>query len=434
MAFQHWDKLLWGIDQGECVLFLGPELPRVSPEGERERPVEALRERLLAGSEAEGSAAGGEEDDLARVAQRFVAADDELGLEMQVSRWHEEFAGARSVLHDRLATLPFRLIVTSAHDPLTETALREAGREPAVELYHYRAVNKELLAEPSVERPILFHLFGHVSEPRSVVLAETQLLDFLTALIAGEPPLPRDVNSALTNGRMFLFLGFGLERWYLRILLHVLKVLRRDSRAIAVEEAAADDAPGSSVLFFRENYKMVFHQGEVAAFVDELAARYTELRPASPGDGDDAAPAPQPVAAGAPRIFVCHASEDKDRAREVHGALQSAGLAPWLDRESLRGGDAWDARIETTIREEIDFFVVLNSRALAAKRDQASYVNKEINVARRAKDLRMGSFIIPVRLDGTPLVPELREFHAIDLAAPNGLRDLVRAIHRQAGA
>jgi hypothetical protein len=109
-----------------------------------------------------------------------------------------------------------------------------------------------------------------------------------------------------------------------------------------------------------------------------------------------------------------------------------AGLAPWLDREALRGGDRWDELIEKTI-QGVDYFVVLNSRALAAKSRAASYVNKEIKVARRAEDWRMGSFIIPTRIDGEPLLEPLQQYHAIDLSRPEGLRDLVRAIKRQAG-
>ncbi len=149
----------------------------------------------------------------------------------------------------------------------------------------------------------------------------------------------------------------------------------------------------------------------------------------SPGAPILAAPA-----ADAPKVFVCHASEDADRAREVHDALKRAGIEPWLDRKSLRGGDDWDAMIEATIKE-VDYFVVLNSRALAAKSREASYVNKEINEALEAKKWRLVKhFIIPVRVDDAPLLDVLSDYHAVDLNAPDGPRDLVRAIKRQAAS
>ena len=44
----------------------------------------------------------------------------------------EEMRDQVSTLHANLAALPFRLIVTSNHDPLMETALRRADKNPAV--------------------------------------------------------------------------------------------------------------------------------------------------------------------------------------------------------------------------------------------------------------------------------------------------------------
>ncbi len=224
----------------------------------------------------------------------------------------------------------------------------------------------------------------------------------------------------------------------------VVKVLRRGSRAFAVEvpregvSRRRDDA----ILFYRENYKADIHYHDVVEFVRELRSRCVAAAPASgtaiapAGGGADAtiaAPPAEPAAAaapGAPRIFLCHASEDHARAAELYAALERAGLAPWLDRQSLRGGDRWDPLIESTI-QDMDFVVVLNSRALLAKSRGASYVNKEIKVALRAEDWRLGSFIIPVRIDDAPLLDPLAAYHAVDLTAPRGLRDLVRAVRRQ---
>lgn len=259
-----------------------------------------------------------------------------------------------------------------------------------------------------------------------MVLSQTQLLDFLAALIAKNPPLPNDLNAALTHGRLFLFLGFGLHQWYLRILLHVLKVLV-GSRAFALEalDEGAGDSAENAILFYRENFQVDIHFEDVGAFVKQLRARYVPL-PEGSGAGESS------LAVAAPRgaeVFICHASEDQAKAREVHGALKRAGLRPWFDKESLRGGDRWDGRIESTIKG-VDCVVVLNSRSLAAKTQEASYVNKEIKVALRAEDWRMGRFIIPARIDDADLIEPLRDFHAVDLTRSDGMRDLIRAIKR----
>ena len=134
MSFAHWDKLLYGIEKGECILFLGPELAVETPDGPRQVPVQSLARRLLQGLDDPGLASlDPRPSDLAWIAQRFVAQEDEVGLEMQLVQWHREWLNRSSSLHNDLAALPFRLIVTSGLDPLMETALHGAGKAPTVE-------------------------------------------------------------------------------------------------------------------------------------------------------------------------------------------------------------------------------------------------------------------------------------------------------------
>jgi TIR domain/SIR2-like domain len=432
VEFHDWDRLVYGIGRGECILFLGPQLPLAGSGGVTRIPTDDLATRLLGQLDGEPAArASADANSLARVAQRFLAQEAEVDLEMEINRWHQGLADQPSALHDHLAALPFRLILTSSLDPLMEGALRRAGKQPVIERYHYRGKNKALLPEATTQTPLLFHLYGWVSEPASVVITETQLLDFLAALISKDPPLPNDLNAALTNGKLFLFLGFGLHQWYLRILLHVLKVLRRGSRSFAVElgDGAFDASAADAILFYRQNYKVDLYKADVFEFVSDLRRRCAPSTPAH------TAPVPKTVSPeeaprSGPTVFICHASEDQETAQAIHDQLVRAGMNPWLDRESLRGGDRWDALIESTI-DTVDYFVILNSRFLQLKAQGASYVNKELKVALRAEDRRLGTFVIPVKVDNTPLLPLLAKYHAIELSHQDGLRDLVRAIKRQ---
>jgi len=432
VEFREWDKLVYGIGRGECILFLGPQLPLEGADGKPRIPTEDLATRLLDQLyEERGARASTDLNNLARVAQHFLAQEAEVDLEMEINRWHQGLTEQSSAVHDHLAALPFRLILTSTLDPLMEMALRRAGKQPYVERYHYRGKNKQLLPEATDQTPLLFHLYGCVSEPASVVITEMQLLDFLAALISKDPPLPNDLNAALTNGKLFLFLGFGLHQWYLRILLHVLKVLRRGSRSFAVElgEGGFDASAADAILFYRQNYKVDLYQADVFDFVRELRRRCapsTPARGASARSNESQETAPRT----GPKVFICHASEDGEKAHEIHDQLVRAGMDPWLDKEALRGGDHWDALIESTI-DNVDYVVVLNSRNLQLKVQGASYVNKEIKVALRAEDRHLGTFVIPVKVDDAPLLTLFAKYHAIELSGRDGFRDLVRAIKRQ---
>jgi len=435
LEFRHWDKLVYGIEKGECILFLGPQLPLVSADGKRLVPAQDLACRLLEklDEESRGRINLGP-NDLAQISQCFLAQEREVGLEMEISHWNEEFREKHSPLHADLAELPFRYIVTSSHDSIMETALRQAGKKPHIEFYNYKGKNKELLPEPTYMAPILFRLYGCVSEPSSVVVTETQLLDFLAALISREAPLPNDLNAALTQGRLFLFLGFGLHQWYLRILLHVLKVLRRKSLTFAVElgDEGFDSSVDDAVLFYRQNYKLDIYKGDIFEFVRELRSRCAPPAATDDSLGELKIDSDKTASERGPKVFICHASEDKEHASKIHEGLARVGIDPWIDKESLRGGDRWDEKIESTI-SEIDYFVVLNSRSLRAKSQVRSYVNKEIKLALRAEfHVLNKTFIIPVKVDDSPLLDQLKKYQFIDLVGSKDLTDLIRAIKRDA--
>ncbi|NIV99354.1 TIR domain-containing protein, partial [Candidatus Saccharibacteria bacterium] len=69
----------------------------------------------------------------------------------------------------------------------------------------------------------------------------------------------------------------------------------------------------------------------------------------------------------APTVFICHASEDKEYAKSLHDKLENAGLNAWIDQEDIRSGEDWNKRIKHAINEEIDYFVVLQSKAMQGK-------------------------------------------------------------------
>ena len=115
-----------------------------------------------------------------------------------------------------------------------------------------------------------------------------------------------------------------------------------------------------SIFFFRDNFKMDLVRLDLPAFVRELRGRFADSggperleRARSPLD----APASAATSRG-PSVFICHASEDKDKASQVNDALKRARLDPWLDQQALRGGDRWDDLIAATI-EKVDYFVIL---------------------------------------------------------------------------
>jgi len=84
--------------------------------------------------------------------------------------------------------------------------------------------------------------------------------------------------------------------------------------------------------------------------------------------------------------------------------------------------------IKKTI-EKVDYIIVVQSYALASK--NIGYVNKEISTAlERQKYFRGIRFIIPVKIDDSPILEDLKFLQTIDLKQQNDIEQLFRLIKR----
>lgn len=130
-----------------------------------------------------------------------------------------------------------------------------------------------------------------------------------------------------------------------------------------------------------------------------------------------------------PLVFICHASEDKLFAKQLYDRLKKAGLNPWLDSESIRGGDSCYNVLKEKI-ENSDYFVVLQSKAL--EKLGVSYVNKEIHIAKqRQQEFRQSdSFIIPIQIEECTTRRELKGLQTIDFRRDDKTHELISVIKR----
>ena len=108
-------------------------------------------------------------------------------------------------------------------------ALREHGREPIIELcrsYRFTASlpsysDEDVKYRPTVDRPLVFKIFGELSKPKSVVLTEDDYFDFLIGATRNKDLIPRAVRGALCDTAL-LFLGYGLDEWDFRMLVRTI--------------------------------------------------------------------------------------------------------------------------------------------------------------------------------------------------------------------
>ncbi|HSE17585.1 MAG TPA: toll/interleukin-1 receptor domain-containing protein [Pyrinomonadaceae bacterium] len=137
-----------------------------------------------------------------------------------------------------------------------------------------------------------------------------------------------------------------------------------------------------------------------------------------------------------PRVFLAHASEDKNVVRELYGRLKSSGFEPWLDEIDILPGQNWRIEVPKAIRES-NIFIACFSRQSVKKH---GYVQKEFRLALTTyAEKPAGSiFLIPLRLDECDLpeleIPEfgvkLADIQWVDYWKSDGFDALVKSIRR----
>jgi TIR domain/SIR2-like domain len=424
MRDADWTSLVYAVERGQCTLMLGPDAVSGTLDGER-MPLRIALARHI--KEQLGPAyAHLDPSNPSSVAQAALAQDDPFTLQGWVAEFYAKFDGDFDMLRD-LAALPFELVINSspglsAHKIFLEVKPRAHG-----DFYDRTARARAAMPDPSVDAPVVYNLYGSLDQPPSLILTDSDRLDFLVAVVSDEPPLPPKLKSTLRDpDRSFLFLGFDLGQWQFRVLLHVLARERPRYKSFALE-LAEKGLDADTRDFYRAGHKIHFVSGDLAAFARELRSRVHIQAPDEPaGNGDQPALPPD-----APVVFVCHASEDKQFAERVADGLQANGIESWLDKHDLQGGDEWDSMIRRTISEQVDYVVVLQSESLKSK--GRGYVNREINLAldRQMEYRPPLRFIIPAVIDDpTNRLDDLDTWQSVDMTVPDGIDQLVRVIKR----
>ena len=242
--FQRWPALISAVQQGHCtpVLGFGVVESLIGPSREiARRWAEAFRFPM----------AEHEREDLPQVAQ-FLAVNqaprfliDELSAHIRnelIDRYGANISKdlreaslndlVNAVAREQqasnpldparvLAALPFPIYITTNPSGMLEVALETAGKHPHVELCpwneYIERTSPALDYQPTPDQPLVYHLFGHLADPRTLVLTEDDYFDYLIGVTRNHDLIPAVVRRALADTAL-LFLGFQIDDWNFRVL------------------------------------------------------------------------------------------------------------------------------------------------------------------------------------------------------------------------
>lgn len=198
-------------------------------------------------------------------------------------------------VHKTLAQLPLPIFITTTPDSLLTSALKEVGKDPQVVLCPWNEYIEQVESiydrepdyVPSAERPLVYHLFGKLDEPDSVVLTEDDYFDFLIGVTGNKDLIPPVIRRALTDTAL-LFLGFQMDEWNFRVIFRSIISRQGSSRRDRYAHIAAQIEPEEGVMMeperarrYLENYfakgaDISLFWGTPDDFIKELSTRWNE--------------------------------------------------------------------------------------------------------------------------------------------------------------
>jgi hypothetical protein len=288
---RDWDNLLRRIKDGNCTPFIGPGLNEdVLPTDQEIAQAWAEEHRYPLS----------DYHNLPRVAQFLaISRDPAFPAEDIARRWKALTTKPNfretTEPHSFLASLPLPLYITTNYDDFLFQALKDRLREPRQELCRWNNYLKDFpsvfdpgsTVEISPANPVVYHLFGHVQVPESIVLTEDEYLDFLVNISRDQNIIPRRIQKALVNTSL-LFLGYDLNDWRFRILFRGLiasleRSLRRTRIAVQVEPQPPELAgiTVDHIRWYFEDYltrdDVRIYWGSPLDFIKELKERWEEF-------------------------------------------------------------------------------------------------------------------------------------------------------------
>jgi hypothetical protein len=221
--------------------------------------------------------------------------DPDTGLDTLIRQaWLHSRSSLPYDVHVALAELPCPVYVTAHPANLLADALRQRGREPVVEICRWRPDVYDWPASiwereegfvPDESRPLVYHVFGNLDFPESIVLTEDDYLDFLTSVAENPQLIPLAVRDALADSALLL-LGFRLDEWDVRVLLRSLvgqqgsQRLRKYRHVAAQIDLTHEVSSPARAHRFLERYFGTFRQPSIDIFwgsTDEFASALSHL-------------------------------------------------------------------------------------------------------------------------------------------------------------
>lgn len=166
----------------------------------------------------------------------------------------------------KIAEIPFHTVISINPDIALKKVFEANNQAHTFEFFDKN--NKKDIAEaPTKEKPLIYNLFGSVTKEETLILTHDELFDYFRALM-GNNVLPLELRAALESALDYVFLGFQFDRWYVQLLLSLLKL--HDEKYHFIRYASAQNMKPETASLCIKHFKIEFIDKDIVKFVSTL--------------------------------------------------------------------------------------------------------------------------------------------------------------------
>ncbi|MEM9885036.1 MAG: SIR2 family protein [Bacteroidota bacterium] len=257
----NWDLTIDTIQNGKCILFLGPEL-FTNAQGER------LEARLL-------SYLNIVKDEQVRIYEDglffFKDPTRHTLIAYKIRQFFEqEQLSEAQTLFEQIAHIPFHFIISITPDHLLERAFEAQNFKYQADFYKKKQVNTKGNALPSAQKPLLYNMFGSIHHPESLLLDHNNLFDYLESVFEGNKLSNTLRDHILSDTQSIIFLGVPFERWYMQL---IMRILQLNGNKKFLRFADSQNVSERIQVFGKDEFLINFIPNDIPEFVQEIYQR-----------------------------------------------------------------------------------------------------------------------------------------------------------------
>jgi hypothetical protein len=297
MDEQGYSNLLTSLEDGTCALILGPEFFLL------DKPdCSSFRDNIFKNRLSKSPYL--EEDGFFNTQKLSrQGLEDKTTILTNIKDYFKDMAVPE--YYKKVAQLPFSLGISLSPDDLMAKAMTTAQRPYHFSYYkkgsglYMREVNKNTgqlkwqsrdikTEEMQSDDAFLFNFLGVYSDTDSLIFTYDVFFEFLYDIFLFiNNELSNNLRTTINKARCFLFLGFGYDKWYLKLIFFTLEKILKTQKSLKGIIINYTEKQDNTVQFYENQFQLNFFKEGTVEFInklyDDCKAKDILKNPAPPG-------------------------------------------------------------------------------------------------------------------------------------------------------